>query len=1175
MSEAKQILETIINDFSTEKLSRFFREKSRQFVAREESYARYNDDDFRNGIKLGEINFPDNDSLLVCAFEVKKELSERTGKKAQYDKAKAILKATENQTYSASIFIFYDANGNFRFSLVYPESIGTRRQWNNFRRFTYFVGNDLTNKTFLQRVGEGNFDSLENMKDSFSVEKVTKKFFDEFRKIFDKTKQEFEKTNKNTVCLWLKDKYSEDDYKEQINKFTFTFLGRIIFLYFLLRKGWIENQKDYIRKIAEDNTKLNLYLNIFQPLFFEVFAKKEDERTREIKNQYKDTPYLNGGLFERSELESAMDKSGIFVFFNDEFIREIILNFFEAYNFTVDENSPDDQEISIDPEMLGKVFENTLAEEERGKKGTFYTPREVVHFMVKDSLWQYLKNETDITPELIHEFIYHEDFDLDALPKDKIRQIDLKLENIKILDPAVGSAAFPVEMMQVLVKIRKRLNVRVGKNVNEVSLKKDFIKNNLYGVDIDPSAIEIAKLRLWLALIVDYEKFEAEPLPNLDFQFRVGNSLQEKIDDIDIFKEDILRQQGFFKDESEYEKMKSKMISIKDKFYIARNEAEKRKLKKEFDDLEHKLIQAVLKKYSDQFESQIDNVGTLVREQKNAKIQKEIEKTLEKIANIEQKVKDGTYKLFKPDFHFSEVFDRKNKNGEKIGGFDIVIGNPPYGVKVEDNIKKWHCLGSKDSYGVFISTALKRFLKPGGVLSYIVSDTWLTIKTHKPLREQVLAKQLHKIVRVHQDCFEATVNACVMSLTNSPDNNSKLLTADLTNISTRKEVEEMRSKLYHLADFIGQSTPKFAVYEYNQDLIKTNSNIPIFVGSPKLFALMNNTTCQTQEKEIEGKTVKVRQIKLNSKTIALVRFGDIAEIRQGLATGDNHSYLFQNPQARGSYKSIVEYKKYLLTGRDLKKIAMNDNLRLKIIEKGFHKSKNEKIFDENLWFDGRYIVPYDKGGESDTETGWLPNYYVPTNYFIDWSQQAIKRMKTLTIGQRDGTSRMEVAGVFRNTGYYFKKGITFSITGIYAPSFRMNSIGIFDVKGSFIKPPFNTKFVLGILTSKIIKIISKLFIYNCVDMQVDAIKEIPFCVLEDEKTSKLVSQIIEKQKQNPRYDYMSNEQKEIDKLVYEMYGLNRDDIREVEYWYARRYPKLARFCDIDQTNQSPRIRKSN
>ena len=160
MTEARQILETAIDEFSIEKFSRFFREKSRQFkeaAAGEKDYSRYNDDDFKNGLKLGEINFSDGDNLIVCAFEVTKELSERAGKKAQYQKSKDILKSAENQKFSAGIFIFNDSSGNFRFSLVYPEAIGTKRQWNNWRRFTYFVSRELTNKTFKQRIGDGDF----------------------------------------------------------------------------------------------------------------------------------------------------------------------------------------------------------------------------------------------------------------------------------------------------------------------------------------------------------------------------------------------------------------------------------------------------------------------------------------------------------------------------------------------------------------------------------------------------------------------------------------------------------------------------------------------------------------------------------------------------------------------------------------------------------------------------------------------------------------------------------------------------------------------------------------------------------------------------------------------------------------------------------------------------------
>lgn len=1143
---SREILQDIIGNFSPEKFTRFFREKNRSFAPRREELNQYNDDDFKTGLKLGEISLSANEKLFAGVFQANQPLSERSGKKAQYEKGKKILKELQ---CDAGIFIFYDKQGNFRFSLIYANYLGRKRDWSVFRRFTYFVSKDFTNKTFLQRIGDGDFSSLENIKEAFSVEKVTNKFFEEFREIFEKTKKEFENRNKNSICLKLKDKLTEKEYQEELNKFVFTFLGRIIFVYFLQRKGWIEGRNNFVGEFVRNENNNDIYNSFLQTLFFDVFAKKEKERKAKICELYKSTPYLNGGLFERSPLETEFSV----ILMSDTFLRNVVFDFFERYNFTIDENTPFDQEVSIDPEMLGKVFENTLAEEERGKKGTFYTPREIVHFMVKESIWTYLRNETKIHPEKLRYFVFAEDdSNVKNLAKDEMREIDHLLEGLKVLDPAVGSAAFPVEMMQVLVRLRKLLDVQVGRNISEVELKKRFIKSNLYGVDIDSGAIEIAKLRLWLALVVDYDKKEAEPLPNLDFQFRLGDSLQEKIGGIDIFNTSL-------DDEldlgwgSGIEKIKRDMIRIKDEFYGCENEEDKKLLKKEFDKKEHDLIFA-----------RIDDLNKRYREKarKGQIVDKESKQIVEELDRLKRKVKDESYKLFKPDFHFSEVFDRKDKKGERIGGFDIVIGNPPYGVKVDDDIKEAHLLGSKDSYGVFISTALRRFLKTGGILTYIVSDTWLTIKTHFELRSQVLKNTLHEVIRLHKDCFDATVNACVFSVTNKKMEENVLLAADLTNISTRENITELREKLYSLDKFVGQSTPDFAVYKYKQNLIKTNSNLPIFVGSPKLFALMNDTACKTVEKEIGengNKKIKVRQIFINDKVVELVRFGDVADIKVGLQTGDNDYYLFQNPEVRGNYKNINDYKKYLLTDNDFKNITSNTVLRLKVVENGFHKSKSEKNFDEDLWFGGRYIVPYDKGGESDTESGWLPNYYVPTNYYIDWSFDAVKKIKTAKSEKQGG----KIGSRFQNKEFYFVSGLTWSDAGFYSPTIRLSGRGVFDVKGSRMLTVYHSpEFISALLVSKLLKMWIKNINNHTVSTQVDDFRELGIVFESKKAIDILVERIIEKQRHDPRYDYMSNEQKIIDKMVYEMYGLNEDDIREVETWYARRYPKLAKFCDV-------------
>ena len=958
-------LTDLINKYSAEALTRFFQKRSRDFSAVPATYPSFDDDQFTAVTRIGQIEFDKIESLAIWSIMVTHDLSQRSGKLAQYQKAIRILNEFQELN---GIFVFFDQSGNFRFSLIFKTPVETTAVGSNYRRFTYFVSPELTNKTFRQRFENLNISTLQSLIDTFSVEPVTTQFFTEFRGVFDKTKNEFKNANKNTVINRLKSKYEEEELEEQINKFTFTFLGRIIFLYFLLRKGWIEGRSDYVRCFVEDKSHHNLYQSLLEPLFFEVFAKEESNRLPEIQEVYRNTPYLNGGLFEHSELELEMKKEGILILFRDPFIRDIISNFFEAYNFTVDENSPDDQEVSIDPEMLGKVFENTLAEEERNRNGTFYTPREIVHFMVRQSIERYLLNETTVDPEKIHALVYSNHSDFPDISIIEANTLDKKLNSVKVLDPAVGSGAFPVEFMNTLIELRKKLNVHVGHKINEVALKKSIIKTNLYGVDIDPGAIEIAKLRLWLSLIVDYDRSLVEPLPSLDFQFRVGNSLQETIDGIDVFQsQSALGQLGWI-DENEIVRTRSaQMIRIKDDFYTTTNEEARHALKKQFDTLEQELVQSKLDDLRNQYLQQ--SLQRTQRDQENA------QKTLTRLENLEQKIEDGTYKLFKPDFHFSEVFDRLDEQDKRVGGFDIVIGNPPYGVKVENEIKDWHGLGSKDSYGVFIATSLKRFLKPGGVLEFITSDTWLTIKTHRELRSQVLEKTIHRVIRLHQDCFNATVNVNILSLTNSPAfDDHHLIAADITNHSTRDEAVELQSILQTLPDHIGSSTEKYAVFSYPQELIRINSNQPIFVGSPKIFRLTQDVGCQVVSKPIHGEKVPVRQIEFNGKTVEIVRFGDVAEVKVGLQTGDNKAYLYQNPQARGSYRDINQFCQFLVTDAELKRIASDDELRMKIIDKGFHKSRDEKHFDPDRWFGGRYIVPYDKGGESDTDSGWLPNY---------------------------------------------------------------------------------------------------------------------------------------------------------------------------------------------------------
>ena len=283
--------------------------------------------------------------------------------------------------------------------------------------------------------------------------------------------------------------------------------------------------------------------------------------------------------------------------------------------------------------------------------------------------------------------------------------------------------------------------------------------------------------------------------------------------------------------------------------------------------------------------------------------------------------------------------------------------------------------------------------------------------------------------------------------------------------------------------------------------------------------------------------------------------GEIADVKQGLATGDNLYYLFKTSDAIGSYRLIENTK--VLTEKEISKIHNDEKLRSKIAEFGISKNM----------FKGKTIVPYDKGGSSDIVAGRLSNYYSKPEFFIDWSESNVQRIKTLTTFERDKqynkkskATNNKIASRFQNIENYFKPNLTVSIRGIYAPTFRLGANTIFDVMGSCIFPKtFSNEYLLGMFCSKFIKYILKCFMNNSIAIEIEELKkiQIPICEKsQKQEIEKLVKEIIKKQKKDPDYNYQNHEQKEIDKLVYEIFGLDQELIDEVETWYERRYYNL-------------------
>lgn len=890
-------------------------------------------------------------------------------------------------------------------------------------------------------------------------------------------------------------------------------------------------------------------------------------------------PYLNGGLFDvleedcaKQEIEDAVISVPNKLFYAKKHggFKERGLNVILAdYKFTIEENTPLEEDVALDPELLGMVFENLLAaldsEDEkaasaaRKASGSFYTPRRVVDYMVNESLRLYLetwmRRHAPACEAKVAALLYSNAFDTsDALFAD---QVVSALDALRILDPACGSGAFPMGMLHHIVNLLRTVDPRnklwlrhqlerlepefreqvrgdLERHAGDYSRKHGIIRNAIHGVDILPMAATITKLRFFISLLVEQKvdrrkpNYGLSPLPNLETKILCANSL------VDL-QGDLFSAQA----------VKAYRDARVRYFRPGATHTEREQLADQIAD--------ILAGMYPQFAEQVFGSGT----GDAASDQRRNRKCLRDWflhANVAA-----------PFFNMSAFFPE----AADADGFDIVIGNPPYGgTPISKDLQASLDLGSRDPYGAFIARFMgdgyrQTPLKTHGVLSYIVSDTFMTIKTHRLLREQLLRHRIHKMVRVNKDTFGATVNTAIILLQSCrhaagasfdaclpPDQLCQMV--DLTNISLHDDYERFLNLLFATAlDRKGAdiSTESCAVYHYPQTLIASNSNLPFFVASPKLFSLMNDTSAPSKHEQIGGRNVPVRTICINGRDVRLVKLGDIAEVKVGLQTGDNDAYLFQNPEARGTYRSISDYSEFLLTDEDLARIRDNDELRLAVIKNGIVKD------DKNSprYFGGRYIVPYDKGGESDSDEGWMPNYWVPTNYFIRWDEVAVDCLMN--------NDRLRLASTQpypRNPEYYFKYGVSFSDTGEYSPTFRLGFGSVFDQKGScifsFTSP---TKYMLGWLASKIYRYFMRSVVNQTISSHVNCQKEIFLPIEQPSSISKLVKRILAKQKQNPRYDYASNEQLEIDRLVYEAYGLNEDDIAEVETWYARRYAKLA------------------
>ena len=714
----------------------------------------------KEALNLGRISLSDGESIAVYEVELTDKVDIERNRRGIRD---MLTSDWRNMGYAGAFMFCYRKNESvLRFSYV-SETWGFNKQGQyekistDTKRYTYLLGEGRGCRTAIEQFGvlKNSRQSLADITAAFSVEALTKQFYKDLFEWYQWA------VDDSSNVTFPNNTITEEDDKDDIEKKIIRMITRIMFVWFIKQKDLVPNRIfdiDFLSTILKNfdpysATEGNYYNAILQNLFFATLnraIKDEDgntrkfatSKTRDVKTLYRyaemfsiseqeviklfaDVPFLNGGLFEC--LDKTRYSDGVERCYNfDGFSRNdgrfadgrykhraVVPNnlFFEPekglisilgrYNFTIEENSPEEQQVALDPELLGKVFENLLGaynpetkETARNQSGSFYTPREIVNYMVDESLVSYLGDSSFVRS------LFRNDFSYDKTKADDYRKVADKLKAVKVLDPACGSGAFPMGLLNRMIDILER----ISPDESIYDLKLSIIENCLYGSDIQSIAAQITKLRFFISLICDCEKDASKPnfgiptLPNLETKFVSANSLIAK-------KKKAL--QGNLFENPEIEQTKEELQQIRHKHFSAKSASTKHRLREKDQALREKLAKLL---------SDDDNFAP-----EDAK----------QLAAWNPYDQNAVSPFFDPEW----MFGIGSTDGSSVtsGGFDIVIGNPPY-IQLQNNGGELAQMYEGCGYSTFARTGdiyclfYERgwqLLKPGGHLCYITSNKWM------------------------------------------------------------------------------------------------------------------------------------------------------------------------------------------------------------------------------------------------------------------------------------------------------------------------------------------------------------------------------------------------------------------------------------------------------------------
>ncbi|WP_230322039.1 Eco57I restriction-modification methylase domain-containing protein [Phocaeicola vulgatus] len=788
-----------------------------------------------------------------------------------------LIRAVMDQFSCAFMLFHYEDDTRWDWRFTYCRKSGNKEETTDSKRYTFLLGPGQSCRTatdnFMALYDKRNSLEIKDIENAFNVEALSKEFFGKYKAQYEDfvnymvapangMRQHFIDTDFDHTGMTA-DKIRDREEKP-IRDYVKKLLGRIVFLHFLQKKGWLgvpagkewgEGDRDFMLNIfknANESQKENFLDDILEDLFAEGL-----DRNRSDQGDLYDTkvegfrncriPYLNGGLFERDILDKKPSHFPA-SYFNS------LLTMLSQYNFTIDENDPNDAEVGVDPEMLGRIFENLL--EDNKDKGAFYTPKEIVQYMCRESLIAYLQTDMrEEDKECIRQFVTTHDASLLGELKE---YIDQKLCNVKICDPAIGSGAFPMGLLRELFFCRSAIEPNIIENA--ANIKRHIIQNNIYGVDIERGAVDIARLRFWLSLIVDEKSPEA--LPNLDFKIMQGNSLLEQYKGADLST------------------MTEKKVGS-----------------------EHSitLFDTMLDVYRKNLRDKLAEYYVCPEHDKKAQLRKDIadivkQELIEQGIHIDFEDMDlsANSQFFLWHTWFHDVFSRPSKEG-----FDIVIGNPPY---VEAKKLKYIASILKEKFAIYSGTADLsiyfnelgvNLLAEKGIISYITTNKFFNTGYGEKVRRQLSSQHINIILNFEQ--VEVFENVLVSSV--------------IFNISKRNKIPK--------SIFTYEQFYKLKFQEFKRQ----------FVERQNMFGVYPQDYLNEKEWSFSDMSQLMLKEKIEKSHLILKEVKGV-KIYRGVTTGYNPAFIISNEQRDKLIAEDIKNKrviKNMLQGRNIRKWYYNES----------------------------------------------------------------------------------------------------------------------------------------------------------------------------------------------------------------------------------------------------------